>query len=94
MPISAFADILVKRLSDEQIGTILQAVTADITDGACPVCGEEEIPVDADGNEIEDDDVSMAEEWREQHDADCIITLIEDARLCRATPDMQAKETK
>lgn len=83
MPLSAFADILVKVLPDEQIGTILQAVTAEITDGACPVCGEAEIPVDADGNEIEGSNVEHVDEWREMHDADCIAALIEAARATK-----------
>jgi hypothetical protein len=36
----------------------------------------------------------LLEEASVQHQADCIVALIEDARLCRATPDMQAKEAR
>jgi hypothetical protein len=87
MPISAFADILVKKLSDEQVYSLLEAVSEQITDGACPICGEDEIPVDSEGNEIEEDDVSHAEEWREQHDTFCIVTLIEEARAAKERKD-------
>lgn len=83
MSLSAFADILVKRLSDEQLGAILQTVTDEATDGACPICGEEDVPVDAEGNEIEGSNVEHADEWRECHNADCIVTLIEASRATK-----------
>ncbi len=75
------ANILVKRLPNEQINEILQEISNRYDYGHCPICDAEDYPVDADGNEIEGDDVSHAEEWREQHYEDCIVTLIEAARL-------------
>lgn len=81
MPLQAFADILVENLPDSQIGDILQFVSHGIVNGHCPICGEEEVPVDEHGNEIEGDDVSHADEWREQHSEDCIVTLIESTRI-------------
>lgn len=69
--------IIVERLPREQVHDILQGITNKITDGYCPLCFMEDYPVDKQGNEIKGDDVSMADEWRERHDDECPVTLIE-----------------
>ena len=78
MPIEALTGVLIKHLKREQLDDILQAISDELGEyGQCPLCGCEDMPVDEDGNAIEDDDVSMADEWREVHDDDCPVTLIE-----------------
>jgi hypothetical protein len=82
-----FAEILVEKLSDEQVTSLLQAVSDRFEFGSCPLCGEEEVPVDADGNEIEGQNVEHAEEWQERHDADCLVTFIEEQRIVKGGLD-------
>jgi hypothetical protein len=72
-----FARCLCSRLTPEQLQEVLQAVTDSIIDGYCPICEAEDYPVDKDGNKIEEDDVSAAFEWREEHYDTCLVTLIE-----------------
>lgn len=73
--------ILSGKKSIEQIDAILDQISTELSDyGECPRCGESDYPVDRDGNEIEGDDVSMASEFRERHDSDCDVTLIEKYR--------------
>lgn len=70
------ARILKKVLTPEQITLLLQEIAYEITDGFCPLCEREEMPVDKNGSEIESDDVSHAE-WREMHYERCLVTLLE-----------------
>jgi hypothetical protein len=73
--------ILSGKKSAEEIDAILEQISNKLQDnGECPRCGEPDYPVDKDGNEIEGDDVSMASEFRERHDSDCDVTLIEKYR--------------
>jgi hypothetical protein len=74
-------NMLIKHLPSGQIDNILQKMSDAVHEnGQCPCCGEEDMPVDESGNEIESDDVSRASEWREVHDNDCPIALFEAAR--------------
>jgi hypothetical protein len=76
----AFADTLVKTLPDRQVTNLLQAVSDAYELGSCPLCGEESYPVDAQGAVITGQNVEHAAEWREEHDADCMVTFIEGLR--------------
>lgn len=78
MPVVAKA--LKKVLTPEQITLLLQEITNEITDGFCPLCEREEIPINKAGNEIEGEDVSYAAEWREQHYDTCLVTLLEQSK--------------
>jgi hypothetical protein len=82
-----FAEILVEKFPDEQIGHLLQAVSDRFEYGSCRLCGEEEVPVDADGNEIEGQNVEHAVEWQERHEADCLVTFIEGQRAARTSKE-------
>lgn len=71
------SEVLIERLTPEQLHSILEGVTDRIDDGYCPLCEAEEVPVDKDGTIIMGDDVSMAHEWREQHYENCPVAMIE-----------------
>ena len=76
--IEAFVDVVKKQMTQEQRHEMLEAVTREYGEyGQCPFCGCEDIPVDADGNKIEGDDISGASSFREQHDEECFVTLME-----------------
>ena len=70
-------EVLIERLAPEPLRSILEGVTCRIVDGYCPLCKAQEVPVDAQGNIIMSDDVSMAFEWREQHHKNCPVARIE-----------------
>jgi hypothetical protein len=85
MNLKTFMAMLVEHVPEEHIDTLLQKIGDKLHDeGQCLFCGEEDVPVDKRGNEIEGDDVSMASEWREVHDADCPVALLEVARQGRS----------
>lgn len=78
MPHEDLLPVMVKHLTKEQLWPVLEAISVDThNNGQCPLCGCEDVPVDKDGIEIEGDDVSEADEWREVHEDDCPVTLIE-----------------
>lgn len=83
--LTALAELLVKHCRPVQIDQILQDISdrADNNDGACPLCDEQEYPIDDQGMVVVGDDVSGAAEWVEQHADGCIVTLIEAARVAK-----------
>jgi hypothetical protein len=79
--IDTFLGVITKHMSRDHLHEILEAITTELGEyGSCPLCGCEDIPVDRDGNEIESDDVSEAYEWREVHEDDCPVTIIEKSK--------------
>src|SRR5712692_6935589 len=83
MDLVEFADILVEVLPEEQLDAVLQEVSNRFKYGCCPLCGEDDVPVDAQGKELERDNIAHTEEWMEVHDEDCAVTLIEAARAAK-----------
>lgn len=81
------AKLLKLAFTPEQIHHFLETVTANYELGSCPICGEEEVAVDDQGNELTDD--ANMEEWgkasyREYHDEDCLVTLLSRQELAEA----------
>lgn len=81
MDIKCFVQLLVKHVTKEQINALLEEITAADDDGHCPICGEEDIPVDEQGNTIEGDDMEETFEWQEKHTEDCPVTYLEIYRV-------------
>jgi hypothetical protein len=81
MDIECFVQLLVKHVTREQIDALLEEITAAEDGGHCPICCEDDIPVDKDGNEIEGDDMEDTFEWREKHTDKCPVTYLEIYRL-------------
>ena len=80
--VEMIASILKEKLTRNELLTVLEACSDEYAQhGICPFCGCEDIPLDRDGNEIEGPDVSQASEFREQHDEDCFIYLLESPPL-------------
>lgn len=74
-----FATILKETLTDEQIQSLLEGVYNYPAYGACPLCGEEDIPVDEQGNPLPENatlEQWSNASWRNNHDEDCIVTWL------------------
>jgi hypothetical protein len=74
------AKMLKLAFTPEQIHHLLETITANYELGSCPLCGEDEVAVDKQGNDLTES-ASMIEwgnaDYREEHDNDCLVTWLE-----------------
>lgn len=78
-----FTEILIAKVSPEQLDAILQEITSRYDRGCCPICGSEEEPHGKDGKPLPygaDVSPSSGAQWHEMHEVDCMVTLIEEMR--------------
>jgi hypothetical protein len=74
MNTQAIVDVLKRHLTPQQLGSILEEIK---NTNPCLGCSEPAIPVDARGDETEDETLIVA--YQENHSRHCLVPLIEKA---------------
>lgn len=86
------AKILKEAFTPEQIQHLLETIYNYPEYDSCPLCGEEDIAIDAQGNPLPDD--ATLEEWsnaswRSAHDEDCLVTWLSKQQDAMNVPEVQ-----